>query len=182
MSTNLTCTSCTNNILQIYGSAPGQRVNREKSAIFFSPNTPAALKGSLKQLLNVHSEGFSERYLGLPTAVGRITSGTFEHIGDRARGKMQGWSERFFACAGKETSIKSIVQAIPTFSMSCFLLTKKVCKGLTSNMAKFWWGSSIDRNSLHWIAWENLPTPKGKGGMGFRDFQLFNLALLGKHG
>ena len=126
-----------NDILRIYGEASGKCVNRAKSAIYFSPNTPAAHKESLKQLLNVHSEAFSERYLGLPTAVGRITSGTFEHIGDRVRGKMQGWSERFFACAGRETLIKSIVQAIPTFRMSCFLLTKKVCKNLTSNTAKF---------------------------------------------
>lgn len=95
---------------------------------------------------------------------------------------MQGWSERLFACAGRETLLKSIVQAIPTFSMSCFLLTKKVCKGLTSSMAKFWWGSSIDRKSLHWIAWDKLATPKCKGGMGFRDLRMFNLALLGKHG
>ena len=136
----------------------------------------------LKLLLGIQVEAFSDRYLGLPTAVGRIFSGTFDHIGERSRSKMNGWVERLLACAGSENLLKSIVQAIPTFNMSVFLLTKKVCKGLTASMAKFWWSGSLDRRSMHWLSWEKLATPKIYGGMGFRDLQLFNLALLGKHG
>ena len=49
-------------------------------------------------------------------------------------------------------------------------------------MAKFWWSGSLDRSSLHWVAWDKLASPKARGGMGFRDLELFNLALLGKHG
>lgn len=113
----------------------------------------------MKQELGIFVEAFTERYLGLPTAVARITSGTFDHIGERSRGKMQGWAPRNLACAGREILLKSVIQAIPTYGMSCFQLTKKVCKQLTSCMA-----------------------PKIKGGMGFREFENFKLALLGKHG
>lgn len=60
----------------------------------------------MKQRLGVSVETFSDRYLGLPTAVGVITSGTFDHIGDRARGKMHGWSEKNLACAGRENFAK----------------------------------------------------------------------------
>ncbi|KAE8767807.1 Alanyl-tRNA synthetase [Hordeum vulgare] len=49
-------------------------------------------------------------------------------------------------------------------------------------MAKYWWSSSVDRRSLHWLSWDALSEPKGRGGMGFRDLESFNLALLGKHG
>ena len=141
-----------NRILLIYASCSGQSVNREKSAVFFSPNMPTSRREALKQILGVLVEAFSDRYLGLPTAVGRITSGTFDHIGESSRSKMNGWAERLLACAGREILIKSVIQAIPTFSMSCFLLTKKVCKKLTSCMAKFWWSGSLDRRSLHWIS------------------------------
>lgn len=40
----------------------------------------------------------------------------------------------------------------------------------------------MDKRSLHWISWEKLVEPKIKGGMGFRDFHCFNLAMLSKHG
>ena len=84
--------------------------------------------------------------------------------------------------AGREVCLKAIAMAIPTFSMTCFKLTKKVCKSLVSYMAKYWWSSSLDRRSMHWLSWEALAQPKAKGGMGFRDLEMFNTALLGKHG
>jgi hypothetical protein len=165
-----------NNILRIYGECSGQCVNREKSSIFFYPNTL-----ELKQCLGIQVEAFSERYLGLPTAVGRIMSGSFDHIKDRIRSKIQGLA-RLLSCAGKEVFLKTVVQAISNYSMSCFLLNKKVCKGIRSCFANFWWSSSLDRRSLHWVSWDVLSAPKEKGGMGFRDLELFNLAMLGKHG
>ena len=86
------------------------------------------------------------------------------------------------SCAGREVRLKDVAQEIPTFSMSCFKLTKKVCKGLVSYMSKYWWSSSIDKRSLHWISWKELTKPKCQVGMGCRDLHMFNLALLGKHG
>jgi hypothetical protein len=47
-------------------------------------------------------EGFCERYLGLPIAIGRITCGTFNHLGERIHTKMHGGSERMVSCAGRE--------------------------------------------------------------------------------
>lgn len=86
------------------------------------------------------------------------------------------------SCAGREVRLKVVVQVIPTYSMSCFKLTKKVCKSLSSCMAKYWWCSSLDHCSMHWKVWEFLASPKVKGGMGFQELELFNTTLFGKHG
>ena len=38
----------------------------------------------------------------------------------------------------------------------------------------------MDNKSMAWVRWEIMTTSKYKGGMGFKDFQLFNKALLYK--
>lgn len=77
---------------------------------------------SLKHTLGISVEAFSEHYLGLPIAVGGITSGTFHHINDRSRSKMQGWSERNLACYARQVLMKSIIHAIPTYKHELFLI------------------------------------------------------------
>jgi hypothetical protein len=86
-----------NEILRIYGDCSRQRVNGDKSAIFFNPNSPSDLRQCIKNSLGISVEALSECYLGLPTAVGRVTSGTFDHIGEISRTKM-GWLEKNLAC------------------------------------------------------------------------------------
>lgn len=51
--------------------------------------------------------------------------------------------------------------------ISCFLLTKKIFSKLSWCMARYW-SSSLDKRSLHWLAWNKLIVPKCKGGMGSR--------------
>ena len=171
-----------NEILTAYSLGSGKSANRHKSSVFFSPKCGASTKRGVKNVLQIQREALSEKYLGLPTAAGRITDQNFEHIVEAARSRVQGWDFRKASSAGKEVHIKSVVQALSPFSMSCFKLTKKVCKGFSSIMARYWWSSSIDKRSLHWVSWKELTKPKCQGGIGFRDLHLFNLALLGKHG
>jgi hypothetical protein len=169
-----------NEIMDIYHLASGQKVNKEKCAIFFSPCTSDTHREVVKQHLNIHIAAFSEKYLGLPTAVGKLTSEAFEYITESARSSVNGWAQKNLSYPGKEALIKSVVQAKPIHGMSCFLLSKSTCKKFTSVMGQFWWSGNLDRRSMHWLAWDKLAIPKNQGGMGFRDMQAFNVALLGK--
>jgi hypothetical protein len=64
--------------------------------------------------------------------------------------------------------------------MSVFLIPKGVCKRMMDAISKFWWGDDENSNKMHWCAWWKLCYPKNEGGMGFRDFHSFNLAMLAK--
>ena len=81
---------------------------------------------------------------------------------------------------GKEILIKAVAQAVQSYSMSCFLLPKKLCEELTSLVRQFWRGQVKDEKKLACLRWDKLCMPKEIGGIGFRDLRMFNLALLAK--
>ena len=76
--------------------------------------------------------------------------------------------------------LKAVVQAIPTFAMSCFKLPKGLIQDIESLIRKFWWGQRGDQHKIHWKDWETLCKPKNLGGMEFKDLEKFNEAMLAK--
>lgn len=95
---------------------------------------------------------------------------------------MGSWKEKFLSQVGNEILIKAVVQALPTYFISVFWLPQALCKSLNSLMSRFWWGHKSNQGRVHWMSWERLGAPKNRGGMGFRDLEVFNLALLAKQG
>ena len=62
--------------------------------------------------------------------------------------------------------------------MSCFKLPIGLCEHLNKLIRQFWWGSKEGKRKPNRVSWYTMTQPKFMGGLGFRDFELFNLALL----
>ena len=174
--------SCTTlmRILKEYELASGQKINTDKSSVTFSSKTPEETKVLVKEALGIAKEGGQGKYLGLPEHFGRRKKDLFTAIVDRIRQRASSLSTRHLSKAGKLTMLKAVLTAIPTFSMSCFELPVSLCKRIQSVLTRFWWDTADGTKKMCWVAWDKLTKPKAGGGLGLRDIQLFNQALLAK--
>jgi hypothetical protein len=108
-------------ILHEYCQASWQKVNMAKSSIHFSKGCGEAIRDEIKQILDVHNEALSEKYLGMPIDVGNSSNGAFNYLKDRVWKKVQGWLKLCLSSGGKEVLIKAVAQAVPTYSlMDCY--------------------------------------------------------------
>ena len=131
-------------ILDTYEKASGQKLNCDKSSIFFSKNTKEELKEFFASIAGMRITTNFEKYFGLPAIIGQSRSISFAGLKDRIWECMQGWKEMFLTQAGKEVLLKAVVHDIPTYTTSIFQLPKTLCKDINSMMSKFWWGHKTD--------------------------------------
>lgn len=168
-------------ILDSYAVVSGQVINFDKSSMTFSSGIQEGLKNQIAQTLGVQVVDQYDKYLGMPAVVGKSKQQIFRVIRDRIQKRTHGWGERTLSKAGKEVLIKAVLQSIPTYIMSCFLLPSYLIRSIESAIRRFWWGNG-EHKAMAWLSWELMCRPKADGGLGFRDLQSFNLALLAKQG
>ena len=59
-------------------------------------------------------------------------------------------------------------------------LTKMLCDDIGKMINRFWWAHQDKENKIHWLSWDTLCSRRDKGGLGYRDLHLFNLAMLAR--
>ncbi|XP_062186766.1 uncharacterized protein LOC133890399 [Phragmites australis] len=168
------------NAILKFKRSTGQLLSNAKCSIMFGNACTDVVQKEVKEVLTVQQGGFEEKYLGLPTPQGRMKNDRFQSIRDKFNKRLTNWAEKYLSSGGKEVLIKSVMQALPTYIMGVFKLSSTLCENLMQLVRNFWWGDEQNQRKLHWIGWGKLIMPKMHGGLGFRDFKLFNQALLAR--
>ena len=131
------------NILGLYEQAFGQKLNREKTTMFFSKATPNERKIEIINELGISEVREYEKHLGLPAVVGRNKMASLNFIKERVWNKLQGWKEKLLSQAGREVLLKAVVQAIPAFAMGCYKLPSGLQNDIEMMIRKFWWANGV---------------------------------------
>jgi hypothetical protein len=167
-------------IFEEYQRISGQQINMDKSEMTFSPKLYQHIKDDFHGILPLAITNNITKYLGMPTLIGHSKQVVFRFIMDKVRNKLKGWKEKHLSFAGRAVLISAVIQALPTYVMSNFMIPKSMCDQIEKAICRFWWGSKEGQQKIHWKARKELFKPKFQGGLGFRDMHLFNKAMLAK--
>uniref|UniRef100_A0A7N2KX33 Reverse transcriptase n=1 Tax=Quercus lobata TaxID=97700 RepID=A0A7N2KX33_QUELO len=89
-------------ILDTYEGELGQKVNKNKTTIFFSKSIDEATKQEIKDALGLQEIVQFEQYLWLPSLVGRRKKEGFNFIKEKVWQKLQGWEGKLLSQADRE--------------------------------------------------------------------------------
>lgn len=94
--------------------------------------------------------------------------------------KLQRWNAELLSQASRTILISSVLQAMPLYTFSCFRVPDVVCKKLDAITRAFWWGHEVGTRKLHLVNWEKNCQSKSRGGLGLKQFNLVNQAMISK--
>ena len=84
-------------VLQVYEMSLGQQINKAKTTVFFRKSTSEEQRQMIKNTLGVVEIRNYEKYLGLPSLVGRNKKASFNFIKERIWRKLQGQEEKLIS-------------------------------------------------------------------------------------
>jgi hypothetical protein len=117
-------------VLRMYEPCTGQLINPDKCSIMFGADCAEADQEAAKSVLRVNNVAVGKKYLGLPTPEVRMNKGRFKSLKQRFTKRFTNWAERNMSSGVNEVLIKSVGQAIPTYSMGGFKLLVMFCDDL----------------------------------------------------
>ena len=152
-------------ILAIYERGSSQKINREKTNIFFSTNTPQLVQSQIQHLLGVPTIRQYETYLGLPALVGQAKKRSFIYLKERfGRNHKVGRKGCYLKQVGK-CSLSWLSKQSRYIQWVVSKSQEVWSKNLEVLICKFWWGYSGELRKVHWVSWERLCKDKELGGL-----------------
>lgn len=136
-------------ILKTYKESSDQLVNLEKFELWFLKNTSHPAKNMVQQSLKINRVLNDGNYLGLLLFFSRSRRSDFQNIVDNIQTKVLNWNNQYLSQIGKEIMLKSVAQALPTYSISCFHLPKSLIHEINMVMVFYWWEDKGSKKKIH---------------------------------
>ncbi|KAL2938392.1 hypothetical protein RDABS01_021841 [Bienertia sinuspersici] len=120
------------------------------------------------------------KYLGNYIKVNGRSLSDYNDLVSRMRQTLLSWDHLCLFPAGRLLFANSILSSICTHILSIFLMPKYITKQLNSLICKFWWKGTLTGRPIYCKSRKILEQPKILGGLGLRNVEVLNKALLAK--
>ncbi|KAL0295089.1 UNVERIFIED_CONTAM: hypothetical protein Scaly_3110100 [Sesamum calycinum] len=166
-------------ILQEFKETAGLHANAQKSQILFS-KAAVQVQNQIQLILGFPQGTFPVRYLGVPLITSKLSLADCTPLILKIDARIAGWNQLKLTYAGRTQLIKSVLSSIHQYWCSVFILPKGVIKTIEAKLRNFLWKGGSERGGYK-VAWEQVCKPTSHGGLGIRNIQMMNNALMGKY-
>ncbi|XP_074298109.1 uncharacterized protein LOC141628926 [Silene latifolia] len=95
-------------------------------------------------------------------------------------GRVHSYGARKFSYAGRLVLIKSVLNTLHSYWASMFILTKGIIRSIEATCRNFLWENGTEYRRVPLVAWEKVCTPKEEGGLGLKNQEVWNKAMVGR--
>ncbi|XP_074306120.1 uncharacterized protein LOC141641352 [Silene latifolia] len=94
--------------------------------------------------------------------------------------KIHGYGAKKFSYAGRLVLVKAVLTTLHSYWASLFVLPKGILAKVEATCRNFLWDNCADCHRVPLVAWDTVCRPKVEGGLGIKNLELMNKALIGK--
>lgn len=162
--------------LDDFGSWSGLKMNRSKTELFTSGLDEDESRSIASFGFNVGS--LPVRYLGLPLMNRKLRISDYELLLQKLINRFRSWAIKTLSFAGRLLLLNIVIAGTINFWISTFMLPKGCLKRIDLLCSRFLWSGNIGSFMSAKIAWKTCCLPTSEGGLGLRNFTVWNRALL----
>jgi hypothetical protein len=167
-----------NDLLKIFCSASGMKVNLTKSTFHYFGIQGEILE-KFKEAFPYNfvdlSEGF--RYLRYFLKAEKYKVEEWRWLIAKFEKRIGHWCNRWLSLGGRFILIKAVLESQPVYWMALAAIPVSVLNKIRQLIFNFLWSGCSEKQHLHLCSWEIIAKPKLLGGWGLRNIFLFNRAL-----
>ncbi|KAG0500607.1 hypothetical protein HPP92_000679 [Vanilla planifolia] len=166
-------------VTQRFSKAAGLLINFSKSSVHFSRRSSTITTKKVAKKLRM-VRGSSLNYLGVPIAAKRLKLADLNFLIQRMEACIAGWRIRPLSLAGRVSLANSVLNAIPTYILRHCTVPAGVIEVMERRVRNFLWNGASNTHMIHYAPWSCVTLPRNAGGLGLRDFRVWQHVLMMK--
>jgi hypothetical protein len=136
--------------------------------------------GDWASILGCGTDSLPLKYLGLPLGACYEAKSIWDDIVEKIECRLASLKMIYLSKGGRDILIKSTLSNLRTYFLSFFPILVSVANHIEKLQRDILWGGIGAEFKYHLVSWSKICSPIYEGGLGIRNLQVFNKALVGK--
>ncbi|WOL07964.1 hypothetical protein Cni_G16714 [Canna indica] len=165
--------------ISLYCKMSNQRINEEKSMIYFPKALAVEQKHKISNFLCMKEAKYPMQYLGTYLTPRRMKKDYENKIVEKVVARMDLWARNLISQAGKVVLLNSVTSSMLVYNLMATGLNENTVEKIVKKRRNFLW-ANMNSKGAKLVKWEILTTAKGLGGLGVRDLSVMRKIMAAK--